>query len=308
MISVTDAHKSYGSTTALSGVTLTAPAGRVTAVVGPNGAGKSTLFRAILGLEQLDRGRALIDGQPFRAARAPLHTVGAAVDAGAFHPARRAIDEVRVAAVSQGISVRRADEVLDEVGLAPAQRRRVRALSLGMRQRLALAVALLGRPRNLILDEPLNGLDVDGIHWMRELLRDAAGSGCAVLVSSHVLAEVERLSGNVYVLSSGRMLAGADSGFAGSRGTHVVAVSDDPVGLARLLGSSASSTHREGRALLVRGMSLRAVAELAYRERFFLESLAESQDTLEVDYLRLVSEASAHPRSGAGREPAEADR
>jgi len=291
MISVTGAHKSYGSTVALSDVTLEAGDGQVTAVVGPNGAGKSTLFRAILGLERLDRGRALIDGKPLRASTAPLSTIGSAVDASTFHPARRVIDEVRVAAVSQGISRQRAIGVLDAVGLAHAHRRRVRALSLGMRQRLALAVALLGRPRNLILDEPLNGLDVDGIHWMRALLRDAAAAGCAVLVSSHVLTEVERVSGSVYVLSSGRMLAGAEGSLAGDRAQHVVAVSDDPAGLANLLHESAGSIHREGRALLVKGLSVRSVAQIAYDARFFLESVTESQDSLEVDYLRLVSEA-----------------
>lgn len=290
MIEVASAHKRFGSTIALSDVSLSAEAGRVTAVVGPNGAGKSTLFRAVLGLEQLDQGTAHIDGRRFSHSVSPLRTVGAAIDASMFHPGRRAIDEVRVAAISQGISRRRVEIVLEEVGLAAVSRRRVRALSLGMRQRLALAVALIGRPRNLILDEPLNGLDVDGIHWIRDVLRTAADAGCAVLISSHILSELERVSDCIHILASGRMLPSARSSALGEREPQVVAVSDDPAELAALLTGRASNISREGRALLIRGMSIREVAEHAFRKRFFIESLSELEDSLETDYLRLLAE------------------
>lgn len=294
MIEVKDAGKSYGSTVALAGVDLVAEPGRVTAVVGPNGAGKSTLFRCVLGLERLDQGSALIDGEPFHRARSPLRTAGAAVDPGAFHPGRRAIDEVRIAAASNGIPRREVLRVLDEVGLGGLGRRRVRALSLGMRQRLGLAVALIGRPRTLVLDEPLNGLDVDGIHWVRELLRAAAAAGCAVLISSHVLSELERVSDSVHVLAGGRILPTTDA--AGAAPPHVVAVSDDPEELARIVSAHATGIQREGRALLIRGVPLRRVAELAYDAHFFLESLFESRDSLESDYFRLLSEmAEADP-------------
>lgn len=290
MIEVASAHKRYGSTIALADVDLVADFGCVTAVVGPNGAGKSTLFRAVLGLEQLDQGTALIDGQCFSRSVSPLHTVGAAIDASIFHPGRRAIDELRVAATSQGISRRRVEIVLEEVGLATVSRRRVGALSLGMRQRLALAVALLGRPRNLILDEPLNGLDVDGVHWIRDVLRTAAEAGCAVLISSHILSELERVSDRIHVLASGRMMLTGKTGALDERESQVVAVSDDPAGLALLLAGSASSITREGRALLIRGMTVRGVAERAFRRRFFIESLSELHDSLENDYLRLLAE------------------
>lgn len=306
MIEVIDARKSYGSTVALDAVGLVAHPGQVTAVVGPNGAGKSTLFRCVLGLESLDHGSALIDGLPFSRAASPLHTVGAAIDATAFHPGRRALDEVRIAAVSQGIARRRADLVLQEVGLEPVARRRIRALSLGMRQRLALAIALLGRPRNLVLDEPLNGLDVDGIHWMRGVLRSAADAGCAVLISSHILSELERVSDSVHVLASGRLLSSADIDADRQRSRYVVAISDDPEALARFVRDAATDVTREGRALLIRGVPARAVAELAYRRNFFLESIYESRDSLESDYLRLLAEAAPQdpalletPRSGA---------
>lgn len=290
MIEVAAAHKRFGSTIALADVDLVAESGRVTAVVGPNGAGKSTLFRAVLGLERLDQGTALIDGRCFSRSATPLQTVGAAIDASMFHPGRRAIDEVRVAAMSQGISRRRVESVLEESGLATVSQRRVKALSLGMRQRLALAIALLGRPRNLILDEPLNGLDVDGIHWTRDVLRTAAGAGCAVLISSHMLSELERVSDRIHILASGRLMPSTTTAGLEGRETQVVAVSDDPAALAMLLSGSASSVTREGRALLIRGMTVREVAERAFRERFFIESLAELQDSLENDYLRLLAE------------------
>ncbi|QLD11222.1 ATP-binding cassette domain-containing protein [Microbacterium oleivorans] len=291
MIEIFDAHKRYGSSVALAAVDLSAEPGQVTAVIGPNGAGKSTLFRAVLGLEILDAGTALVDGRPYERARAPLRTLGAAIDPSAFHPGRRVVDEVRIATVSQGLSSRRVDAVLDETGLGLVRRRRIRALSLGMRQRLNLAVALIGRPRNLILDEPLNGLDVDGIHWMRGLLREAADGGCAVLISSHILSELERVADRIHVLASGRMISSADIASAGEPSRHVVVVSDDPEALRALLISHATDVAREGRALLVRGMTVRAVADVVFRNRFFVESLAESRDSLESDYLRLLAEA-----------------
>ncbi len=166
-----------------------------------------------------------------------------------------------------------------------------------MRQRLALAVALLGRPRNLILDEPLNGLDVDGIHWIRDVLRTAAEAGCAVLISSHILSELERVSDSIHILACGRMMPSGQTGALDERGSQVVAVSDDPAKLALLLAGSASSIIREGRALLIRGMTVREVAEHTFRNRFFIESLSELQDSLENDYLRLLAEmAPADPQ------------
>ncbi|MFJ6418681.1 ATP-binding cassette domain-containing protein [Paeniglutamicibacter sp. NPDC091659] len=302
MIEVSGAQKQYGHTTALANVDLTAAPGQVTAVVGPNGAGKSTLFRCLLGLETLDGGFALIDGHPYARSRSPLQCAGAAIDASTFHPGRRAVDEVRIAATAGGLPSRRVTAVLDEVGLGAVAHKRVKSLSMGMRQRLGLAVALLGRPRNLILDEPLNGLDVDGIHWIRDLLRTAAAEGSTVLISSHVLSELELVSDHVCILSNGRVLQTRDlTGTSESNlARYVVAVSDTPDELASLLSTHGATSQREGNALLIRGMTLRAVAELTFRERFFVESLSEAQDSLENEYLRLLAEM--EPRDPALRE------
>lgn len=300
MIELQAACKRYGSTRALTDVDIVAPQGQVTAVVGPNGAGKSTMFRAVLGVEPLDSGRALVDGLPFAAARSPLGCVGAAIDAAMFHPGRRALDELRIAAATAGIGRRRAEEVLEEVGLGAVARTRVRGLSLGMRQRLSLAVALLGRPRNLVLDEPLNGLDVDGIHWMRDLLRGAADTGCTVLIASHVLAEVEKVADQVCFLAAGRVVEVQDAARLGAAGRtdHVEVVSDDPERLASLLTQHGASVRREGRALLVQGMTAREVAEVAFRERVLVELLAPVRDSLETAYLRLLAEAEASAAAG----------
>lgn len=305
MIDVAGARKAYGQVAALDDVELHARAGAVTAVVGPNGAGKSTLFRAILGLERLDGGSALVDGVPFARAASPQRVAGAAIDSSSFHPRRRAVDEVRIAAAAGGIGRRRVPEVLEEVGLAHAQRKQVRTLSMGMRQRLAIAVALLGRPRNLILDEPLNGLDVDGIQWVRELLLASASAGSTVLISSHVLTEVERVSDDVRILVGGR-IASRDRSVASAAGappTEVLVVTDSPVELAALLRRHGATTEGEGRSLRVRGMRARTVAELAFRDRMLVETLCESTESLESEYRRVL--ADARPRPDASRRPLE---
>ncbi|RII96682.1 ATP-binding cassette domain-containing protein [Clavibacter michiganensis] len=305
VIDVTGARKAYGPVAALHDVELHARAGAVTAVVGPNGAGKSTLFRAILGLERLDGGSALVDGAPFALAAAPQRVAGAVIDSSSFHPRRRAVDEVRIAAAAGGIGRRRVPEVLEEVGLAHSQRKQVRALSMGMRQRLAIAVALLGRPRNLILDEPLNGLDVDGIQWVRELLLASASAGSTVLISSHVLTEVERVSDDVRILVGGRIASRDRSvtSAAGAPPMEVLVVTDSPVELGALLRRHGATVEGEGRSLRVRGMRSRTVAELAFRDRMLVETLCESTESLESEYLRVL--ADARPGPDASRRPLE---
>ncbi|WP_225993039.1 ATP-binding cassette domain-containing protein [Actinomadura rudentiformis] len=199
--------KHYGRTLAVNDLTFTVVPGRVTGFVGPNGAGKSTTMRMILGLDTPDEGRALVGGRPYRGLRTPLRHVGALLDANALHPARRACDHLLWMAHSNGIPARRVDEVLDQVGLATVARRRAGAFSLGMKQRLGIAAALLGDAPVLMFDEPVNGLDPEGIRWICGLLRGLAAQGRAVLVSSHLMSELEDTADHLIVIGRGRLLA-----------------------------------------------------------------------------------------------------
>jgi ABC-2 type transport system ATP-binding protein len=206
-IEVTGLRKRFGPTVALDGITFRVPPGQVTGFVGPNGAGKSTTLRVILALDAADEGSALVNGQPYAALRHPLCHVGSLLDAGALHPARRARDHLLWLACSQGLPARRVDQLLEETGLTAVARRKAGGFSLGMRQRLGIAAALLGDPSVLILDEPFNGMDPDGIVWIRGLLRSLAGQGRAVLVSSHLLSELEDLATRLVVIGRGRLVA-----------------------------------------------------------------------------------------------------
>jgi len=207
MIKIDNLTKRYGTVTAVDGLSFQVGPGRVTGFLGPNGAGKTTTLRMLLGLAAPDGGTATINGVRYRDLPAPAHTVGAALDNDYFHPGRSAIEHLRVMATAAGIPRSRAAQVLGTVGLAEAGHRRVGGFSLGMRQRLTLAAALLGDPGVLIMDEPLNGLDPDGIRWMRDLLRQLAGEGRTVLVSSHLLAEAAQTVDDVVVISHGRLAA-----------------------------------------------------------------------------------------------------
>jgi ABC-2 type transport system ATP-binding protein len=209
MLELIDITKRFGAKLAVDGVSLRLAPGKVTALIGPNGAGKTTTLRMILGLDLPSAGRVLIDGRSYRQRQAPLAEVGALLDGAGLHPGRRARDHLRCLAASNGIPGHRADEVLEVVGLADAARRRVRGFSLGMKQRLGIAAALLGDPPILLLDEPLNGLDPAGIRWARALARDRAANGGTVLVSSHLMAEMSQIADHVVVIAAGRVLADA---------------------------------------------------------------------------------------------------
>ncbi|MER5664000.1 ABC transporter ATP-binding protein [Streptomyces mirabilis] len=224
-IEVQDLRKRFGRTVAVDGLSFTVRPGQVTGFVGPNGAGKSTTMRAVLGLDTPDEGRALIGGRPYHALRSPLLEVGALLDAAALHPSRRGRDHLRWLAHSHGLPLRRVDEVLEQVGMDQAARRRAGGYSLGMRQRLGIAAALLGDPPVLLLDEPVNGLDPEGIQWIRGLLRRLAGEGRAVLVSSHLMSELEDTAHHLLVVGRGRLIA--DTSVA----TLLAAASGDRVAL-----------------------------------------------------------------------------
>jgi ABC-2 type transport system ATP-binding protein len=206
-IEVTGLRKRFGRTMALDGMSFTVRPGRVTGFVGPNGAGKSTTMRIILGLDAPDEGRALVGGRPYVALRCPLTRVGSLLDASALHPSRTGRGHLLWLARSQGISDRRVDAVLGQVGLEQAARRKAGGYSLGMRQRLGIAAALLGDPPMLMLDEPFNGMDPEGIIWMRELLRSLAGQDRALLVSSHLMSELEDTAGHLVIVGRGRVIA-----------------------------------------------------------------------------------------------------
>jgi ABC-2 type transport system ATP-binding protein len=197
--------KRYGSTVAVDGLSFAIGAGRITGFLGPNGAGKTSTLRALLGLVRPTSGDALVEGQPYARLRDPLGTVGAVLESESFHPARSGRNHLRVLATAAGVQAARVDEVLEQVELTGAARRRVGGYSLGMRQRLSVAGALLGRPRLLVLDEPANGLDPEGIRWLREFLRSFAAGG-TVLISSHVLAEVAQLADEVVIIHRGRLV------------------------------------------------------------------------------------------------------
>jgi ABC-2 type transport system ATP-binding protein len=198
--------KRFGRVTAVDGLSFTAAPGLVTGFLGPNGAGKTTTLRMLAGLVIPDAGAATIGGHRYAALPAPGRQAGVALEAAGFHPARTGRDHLRVCCTASGYPLRRADEVLEVCGLAADGRRKVRGYSLGMRQRLALATALLGDPAALILDEPANGLDPAGIAWLRGLLREHARSGRTVLYSSHVLAEVEQVADQVVIMHRGRLV------------------------------------------------------------------------------------------------------
>jgi len=197
--------KDFGRVPAVRDLTFDVPAGRVTGFLGPNGAGKTTTLRMLLGLVTPTSGRALIAGRCYADLVRPRTAVGAVLEATGFHPGRRGRDHLRLLARATGVSTARVDEVLDVVGLAADARRRVGGYSLGMRQRLGLAAALLGDPGVLILDEPANGLDPEGMAWLRELLRGMATEGRTVLVSSHVLSEVAQIAEHVVIINQGRL-------------------------------------------------------------------------------------------------------
>jgi ABC-2 type transport system ATP-binding protein len=207
MISVRGLTKRYGDTLAVDNLTFDVQPGTVTGFLGPNGSGKSTTMRLIMGLDAPTHGTALISGQPYRTLDWPLRTVGALLEARSFHPGRTARAHLAALAAGGGIPRRRVDEVLSQVGLADAASRRAGKFSLGMGQRLGIAAALLGDPRVLLLDEPVNGLDPEGVRWIRGLMRSLAAEGRTVLVSSHLISELAQTADRVIVIGRGRLLA-----------------------------------------------------------------------------------------------------
>jgi ABC-2 type transport system ATP-binding protein len=206
-IEVTDLRKRFGPVLALDGMSFTVKPGRVTGFIGPNGAGKSTTMRVILGLDATDQGTALVGGRPYASLPRPLTQLGSLLDASALQPGRSARNHLLWLAHSQGLDASRADAVIDQAGLATAARRKAGGYSLGMRQRLGIAAAMLGDPPAVMFDEPFNGMDPEGIIWMRGFLRDLAGQGRTVLVSSHLMSELEGTADHLVIVGRGKVIA-----------------------------------------------------------------------------------------------------
>ncbi|WP_214405912.1 ABC transporter ATP-binding protein [Pseudonocardia lacus] len=296
MISVRGLTKRYGPTLALDKLSFEVRPGVVTGFLGPNGAGKSTALRIILGLHHPTAGEALIRGRPYARMRRPMHEVGAVLDADAAHPGRTAAQHLVCLARSNGIGRGRVAAVLEQVGLAEVAHRRVGGFSLGMRQRLGIAAALLGDPAVVLLDEPANGLDAAGIRWIRSTLRSLAAQGRTVLLSSHLMGEMALTADHLLVIGRGRLIADASPAQLRARAERDVLVrSPRPAELARLLTSLGASVTPDGAgALVAAGVDAAAIGDAAAAAAIPLHGLTPRGATLEEVYLEMTGDAAGY--------------
>jgi ABC-2 type transport system ATP-binding protein len=290
MITVSGLTKSYGDRTVVDHVSFELEPGTVTGFLGPNGAGKSTTMRMITGLVPASSGTALVNGKPYTSLPNPGAVMGTLLDAAAVHPGRTGRTHLQLIASALGVPARRADEVLEMVDLTKAGGRRIGGYSLGMRQRLGIAAALLADPPVLMFDEPANGLDPEGIRWMRDLLRGHAARGGTVLLSSHLLGEVEHTVDRLLVIGSGRIVAdGSVASLLGSDGT--VVRSADAAALARALEAAGLSVQHDDGALLVPGAEPAAVGAVAAAAGIALTDLRPRSRALEDLFFQLTAAA-----------------
>jgi ABC-2 type transport system ATP-binding protein len=289
-ISITHVTKRYGSGVAVNDLSFVVRPGRVTGFLGPNGAGKSTTMKILLGLASASSGRATIGGLTYGELPDPTGTVGAAVEADAFHPGRSGRNHLRILADATGTPITRVDEVLDLVELSHAANRRAGAYSLGMKQRLALAAALLCDPKVLVLDEPGNGLDPQGIRTLRKLLRERAAEGSTVLVSSHLLGEVEQLADNVVVVNRGRLVTQGSLAELRQSASLVRTASPDDLRLTLEAAGGIVETRQAG-TLVIRGLSLDEIGDRAYSAGIALHELSRHTDSLEDRFFAWTGDA-----------------
>ena len=289
MISVSAVSKTYGSRRAVSDVSFDVRPGRVTGFVGPNGAGKSTTMRMMVGLTRPDRGEIRYGGVRYADLPTPATVVGAVLDA-RMHPGRTARDHLRAAAVASGIAAGRVDAVLAEVGLESAADQRAGGFSLGMRQRLALAGALLGDPEVLLLDEPSNGLDPDGIRWLRTYLSGFAARGGTVFVSSHLIGELNMFAHDLVVMGGGRLLAAEPvDAFTSRSAVTVLVETPTPAELVAFLAGAGLAADVAGQRVTVHGTSKAVVSQIAYDNRIQILELTQTTRSLEDSLLDLTS-------------------
>jgi ABC-2 type transport system ATP-binding protein len=289
MITVTNLTKKYGDRLAVDDLTFPVAAGRVTGFVGPNGAGKSTTMRMMVGLTRPDRGDVRYSGVHYRDLRHPARTVGAVLEARSMHPGRTARNHLRALAAVSGIPGSRVGHVLAEVGLQSAADKRAGTFSLGMRQRLALASALLGDPQVLLLDEPSNGLDPDGIRWLRDYLTAFARRGGTVFVSSHLISELSMFADDLVVIGGGRLLAAEPvAAITGRSDVAVVAETLQPIELEALLAAHGLTVESAADRLLVHGTTRDVVSQIAFDNGIRLSELSETSRSLEDSLLDMT--------------------
>ena len=294
MIEATELTKRYGAKTAVDGLSFRVRPGVVTGFLGPNGAGKSTTMRMIVGLDAPTAGQVTVDGSRYRDLPAPLHRVGALLEARSIHPGRSAFNHLWALAQTHGISHARVNEVIELVGLQQVARKRAGTFSLGMGQRLGIASALLGNPDTLVLDEPVNGLDPEGIHWIRTLLRRLAGEGRTIFVSSHLMSEMALTADHLIVVGRGRVLADCStSDFIEQASPSVVRVrSPHATRLRELLQAEGVTIGSDEPGVLeVGGMSTDAIGERAAAEGLTLHELSARQASLEEAFMELTRDA-----------------
>ena len=309
-IEVSGLRKRFGSTLALDGMSFTVRPGQVTGFVGPNGAGKSTTMRVVLGLDAADAGSALIGGQPYASLRHPLSQVGSLLDAGALQPSRSARNHLLWLAHSQGLGAKRVDEVIGQAGLSSAVRRKAGGYSLGMRQRLGIAAALLGDPPVLMMDEPFNGMDPEGIVWMRGFLRSLAAQGRAVLVSSHLMSELQDTAHHLVVVGRGRVIADtsvAELIATASSGRVTVRTTARSEAMTVLAHAGAIVAATDLDTLIISGLAAEKIVALLGESGVPFAEVSAHRATLEEAYMELTRDAvefRAAAPSGASTEEA----
>ena len=302
MIEVRNLTKRYGSTLAVDNLSFDVHPGRVTGFLGPNGAGKTTTMRSMLGLDRPDGGSVKVDGRSYVDLPAPLREVGALLDAKALHGGRRAYFHLLCLAQSNGIPARRVDEVLEVVGLTDVAKRRASVFSLGMSQRLGLAASLLGDPKILMFDEPVNGLDPEGIRWIRTIMRALAAQGRTVFVSSHLMSEMALTADHLIVIGKGRLIADAsvEELIKGSSRLSVIVRTPDSGALwPRLVAAGGEVEQQPDGSLLVSGLEAPTIGELAAQSATVLHQLTPKEASLEEAFMELTEE-SAEFRAGTG--------
>jgi ABC-2 type transport system ATP-binding protein len=295
VITIQGLTKRFGEVLAVDNLSFEVDQGTVVGFLGPNGAGKTTTLRMLLGLVTPTAGSATIDGKPYRGLATPVRHVGAVLEASSFHPGRSARNHLRVVATAAGVPLARADEVLAQVGLADDARRRVGGFSLGMRQRLGLATALLGDPQVLILDEPANGLDPEGVHWLRGFLRQLADQGRTVLVSSHVLAEVAQTVDQVVIIARGRLVTQSTLAALTARTDQLVRVRTPQAATLRpLLAAQGIQADLDGAdQLIATGTTTEAVGRAAAAAGIVIYEMGAERSNLEDVFLQLTTQQGA---------------
>ena len=301
-LEVKNVRKRFGRTVALDGMSFTVTPGSVTGFVGPNGAGKTTTMRVILGLDAADEGSALVGGRPYRSLRHPLSHLGALLDAGALQPSRTARNHLLWLAHSQGLGARRVDEVIEQAGLQSVATRRAGGYSLGMRQRLGIAAAMLGDPPALMLDEPFNGLDPEGIVWMRGFLTSLARSGRAILVSSHLMSELQGTASHLVVVGRGRVIADTSvadliAAASGERVTVRTTARTQAMTVLAHAGATVAATGPD--TLTISGLAAGKIVALLGESAVPFSEVSAHRATLEEAYMELTRDSVEFRAAGA---------